>query len=120
MKYAFILLWGLFSMACNKSDGDNQAFIKTEAILANKLAVDGCSWHFSIDTEGITLQAAATEKSHDLVIEPFIETLQNQNGLFDNKVEILYRPTNNKRDVTCGWNTVTKMDEIEVKQIKKI
>jgi len=121
MKYSMVLLWCLMVLACSKDGGENtDGYLTKEALLVNHLAVDGCGWHFSVTTGDANGQFAADETSQGNQVEPFIQSLSSQNGLYSIKVEITFKLTQNKRDVQCGWGKKTSMDEIEIKGIKKL
>jgi len=121
MKYSMIPLWCLFVLACSKNAGGTAEDLLTkEAKLINQLAVDGCGWHFGVDLEDEYGQFAADEESQKDVVEPFIQSLSSQNGLYSVPVEITFKLTNNKRDVLCGWNKTSNMEVIEIKAIREL
>lgn len=121
MQPSMIIIWCLLSLACSKSGGDQVTdYFTTEALLVNQLPVDGCSWHFSIAQNDTTLRYAADQASEESLVLPFIQTQQPSYGVYSLKVEISFRSTQKKRDVVCGWNTISNMDEIEIISILKI
>jgi hypothetical protein len=121
MKHSMIIIWCLLSLACTKTGGDQHTGILTaEALLVNQLPVDGCSWHFSIAHNDTTVRYAADQVSEESLVLPFIQTQQPTYGIYSLKVEISFRLTQKKRDVVCGWNTISNMDEIEIISIRKI
>lgn len=117
MKYGILLL--LFSglISCeSKVAYEDQDYAIAEATLANNLAVDGCSWHFSI-TKGSEFTQYTNDASSQNLVDKIILKANNQSGVWSIKVKITYRLTDAKKDVQCGWNTVTKMEEISIKEI---
>ncbi|MDZ4708918.1 MAG: hypothetical protein SH818_11015 [Saprospiraceae bacterium] len=121
MKYSTILLWCLFVLACSKNGAAiAEDYLTKEAKLVNQLAVDGCGWHFGVDLDGEYGQFAADEATQRDVVEPFIQRLSSQNGVYSVKVEITFKLTNNKRDVLCGWNKTNSMEVIELKAIREL
>ncbi len=121
MRHSMIIIWCLLALACSKTGGDQtEEYASSEALLVNQLPVDGCSWHFSIVQNDTTLRYAADQASEESLVLPFIQTQQPTYGVYSLKVEISFKLTQKKRDVICGWNTISNLDEIEIISIRKI
>lgn len=121
MKFTFLLFWSILASACTKNEsGTGGEYLTREARLINQLAVDGCGWHFGLQLNDEYGQFAADQGSNESLVEPFIQSISSQNGVYSVNVEITFKLTQNKREVQCGWGKKSNMDEIEIKEIKKL
>ncbi|WP_373550163.1 hypothetical protein [Haliscomenobacter sp.] len=96
-----------------------EGYAEHEAILQNQLPVDGCDWHFGVDLDDEWGQFVA-DKASQPKVDALILQAEPVYGISQVKVKIRYRLTGNEREVQCGWNTKTKMAEIEIASIEKL
>lgn len=111
----------LLSIGCTGSGelSNLKDYSENEALLANQLPVDGCDWHFGVDLGDEWGQYVADDKSKPKV-DKIIQAAANEANIWNIKVWIRYRLTGRQKEVECGWRTTTKMDEIEVLEIKRL
>lgn len=108
----------LISQRCAKQKGEILSpYIKVEGYLANQLAVDGCGWHIRLDLKDDSITLAPDDESLKKIDQFVAKNGEFKNGLYSQKVEILYRATGNKRKVTCGWGKEPEFDEIEISEL---
>ena len=114
--FAIYALLAVVSSCSDEGDEIQRKSLQAEAVYTNMLAVDGCSWHFSVASGDSTIDYAPSERSFAIIEEELgkIETVYNFI-----KVDIKYNLTGKKTGVKCGWATTQKMDEIEIIDIKQ-
>ncbi len=117
MKYLLILTvlhTGLLA-SCDRNDYTKTQKTKADAYLANDLAADGCSWHFSgIENERYY---AANDASWDK-IDALIKSAPPENGMYRIPVYVEFSLTGSKKAVQCGWGRKSEMEEINIYSLK--
>ncbi len=118
MKATVILniLLVLGSLACS-SKINPASDTKSVAKLSNSLPVDGCDWHFTVTSNNVTAEYAASESSKEKV-NTIIQAATPKYGVYSIDVEMTYHLTGKKKSVQCGWGKTSEMDEIEISEIK--
>ena len=108
----------LTTQRCAKQKGEILSpYVKADGYLANQLAVDGCGWHIRLDLKDESVMLAPNDKSLQKIDQFVAKNGEFKNGLYSQKVEILYQTTGNKRKVTCGWGKQPEFDEIEISEL---
>lgn len=120
-KLLFFILITIGLQYCTTDDATAklEAYTENEAILQNQLPVDGCDWHFGVDLDDEWGQFVA-DKASQPKVDALILQAEPVFGISQVKVKIRYRLTGNQREVQCGWNKKTKMEEIEIASIEKL
>lgn len=115
----FLSLFLVFASAACDSKVNPEDTKTSKAKLVNALPVDGCGWHFSIESDKETIQLLPNNASKEKV-NTFIQTAEATHGVYIVDVEITYRLTGQKQSVQCGWGKTGEFDEIDVLQIKSL
>ena len=120
-KLLFFILVAIGLQYCTADDtvAKLEGYAEHEAILQNQLPVDGCDWHFGVDLDDEWGQFVADAASQPKV-DALILQAQQVYGIAQVRVKMRYRLTGKQREVQCGWNTKTKMEEIEIVSIEKL
>lgn len=119
MKPTIILniLLVLGSLVCSSKISPASDDTKSVAKLVNSLPVDGCDWHFTVESNKETAQFSASNSSKEKV-NTIIQAATPKYGIYSVDVEMTYRLTGNKKSVQCGWGKTSDMEEIEISEIK--
>lgn len=96
-----------------------EGYAENEAILQNQLPVDGCDWHFGVDL-GDEWGQFVPNKASQSKVDALIKQASMEFGIAQVRVKMRYRLTGNQKEVQCGWNTKTKMEEIDIASIEKL
>lgn len=116
----FILVTiGLQFCTAENAVANLEGYAEHEAILQNQLPVDGCDWHFGVDLDDEWGQFVA-DKASQPKVDALIAQAQPVYGISHVRVKMRFRLTGNQREVQCGWNQKTKMEEIEIASIEKL
>lgn len=91
----------------------------SKAKLVNALAVDGCDWHFTVESKDGLSSYLPSDSSKEKV-NSLIQAATAQYGVYSVDVEIKYTLTSNKQTVKCGWGKTAEYDEIDIAEIKML
>lgn len=120
-RYMIVIMFfaiALTTQRCAKQKGEILLpYVKVEGYLANQAAVDGCGWHIRLDLKDESIMLAPDDESLKKIDQFVAKNGEFKNGLYSQKVEVLYRATGNKRKVTCGWGKQPEFDEIEISEL---
>jgi len=111
-----VVLAGFFSGCTEELDFARGEYRVIETFLVNNLAADGCSWHFSDETEGS--KTLAPTPASQKKIDVFIASVTGEHGMFRIPVVLEYAPEGFQEKVTCGWGHYTEMDAIDIRSLK--
>ncbi len=117
MKIAIVLFGLLAWIGCNDEVVSlNEEVLATDAKWTNMLAVDGCSWHFAVNTKDTSFSMVPDDASISK-IEDAVGEMEGAYSFTD--VYLKYSLTGRKKEIQCGWGHTATYDEISVKEIKK-
>ncbi|MGV3601896.1 MAG: hypothetical protein ACO1N1_11865 [Dyadobacter fermentans] len=113
-----IVVFGLLAwIGCHDESKDiNLEVYEAEATWTNMLAVDGCSWHFSVASGDSTISLLPDEASKAKIEK---ELGKSEDYYSFTKVRLKYSLTGAKATVPCGWGATGTFDEIKIVGIKK-
>ncbi len=116
-KVMYLFLFCVLSCSDESIDPSTSNEETINAIYKYDLPADGCDWHFATYDKPETLQFVEDDDSKDLTELLKVEA-KKAVGLPNVTVLLTYKLTSKTKEVQCGWNKTTKMQEINIVKVE--
>lgn len=116
-----LLFVSLFTwVSCDKSTIPADT-LETRTRIVSNLAVDGCDWHFEIwNADSTNITNYVPTKASEPRVKAAVPKFGTEDAYSFIDVEIKYRITQEKRNLTCGWGKIIEVEAIEIVDIKTV
>lgn len=122
MKNLLLLATLFIWIGCNNSNKEiDGEVVETRARIVNNLAVDGCEWHFEItDVDSSNIKTVVPTRATEPKVKAAVPKYGTEDAYSFIDINLKYRPTGTQRKITCGFGSMSTVDEVEVLEISQI
>jgi hypothetical protein len=83
--------------------------------------VDGCDWHFEVwNADSTTITNYVPTRASEPKVKAAVPKFGTEDAYSFIDVDIKYRTSNEKRNLTCGWGKILEVEAIEIVDIKTV